>query len=458
MENTASEVWADSCAHLKEVLSGDVYERWIAVITARERTDDTLCLTAPNGFYQQWLEENYLPLIKTAVATVCGKNLTISFDVEQNRRLQPEPAPAPTVTSQKKKSSRSSTSKRMAPKNSNNLILNPNYTFESFIVGPSNNFPHAASLAVAQSPAKAYNPLFIYGGVGLGKTHLMQAIGHAILSKNSRSKIRYITSEIFLNEYIDALKKSSLVDFRKRYRGTDVLLIDDIQFLAGKDRMQEEFFHTFNVLFDAHKQIVITCDRPASEIPGLEQRLVSRFEWGLVTDLEVPDVETSIAILRKKQEMLNIQLPNEMLIYMAERIRSNVRRLEGALIRAASYTSLTGYPLTIESLHKLLRGTFEQEKKESISVDKIQRIVAEHYSIQLGDLSRKGRSKQIAFPRQVAMYLSRTLTEQSSPIIGEAFGRDHATVLYSCRKITEQLAKDSSLRETISTLNGKLAK
>lgn len=450
MNNTATELWSKSCKHLAGILSSDIYDRWIALIEARSWEENHLQLAVPNGFYQHWLEENYLPLIKDAVATVCGQNLDISILVEQlDRKSTPEetprtPPPAPPAAN------------RVPAKPGDAPKLNPNYTFESFVVGPSNNFAHAAAMAVAQSPAKAYNPLFIYGSSGLGKTHLMQAVGHAVYARKNRAKVCYMSSETFVNEYIDALMNKRLADFRKRYRSVDVLLIDDIHFLGSKEQMQEEFFHTFNVLFDAHKQIVLTSDRPASEIPNLEQRLVSRFEWGLVTDLNVPDVETSIAILRKKQMLLNIQLPDELLCYMAERIRSNIRRLEGALIRAASYSSLTGRQLTIESLDNLLRTIFDQEKKEDLSVERIQRIVAEHYDIRLSDMARKCRTQTVAFPRQVAMYLCRTLTEQSTPTIGEAFGRDHATVIYACRKVTERLSCEPALRETISKLNQKL--
>lgn len=452
MSNTATELWSKSCKHLAGVLSRDIYDRWIGLIEARSWEDNHLQLAVPNGFYQHWLEENYLPLIKDAVATVCGQNLDISILVEQiDRKVTPEESVRPDPVS-----AHPSASGHPAAKTTEAPKLNPNYTFESFVVGPSNNFAHAAAMAVAQSPAKAYNPLFIYGSSGLGKTHLMQAVGHAVFARKKNAKVCYITSETFVNEYIDALQKGRLIDFRKRYRSVDVLLIDDIHFLTGKERMQEEFFHTFNVLFDAHKQIVLTSDRPASEIPNLEQRLVSRFEWGLVTDLDFPDVETSIAILRKKQQQLNIQLPDELLAYMAERIRSNIRRLEGALIRAASYSSLTGRQLTIESLDTLLRSIFDQEKKEELTVERIQRTVAEHYDIRLGDMTRKCRTQTVAFPRQVAMYLCRTLTEQSTPIIGEAFGRDHATVIYACRKVTERLSCEPALRETISKLNQKL--
>jgi chromosomal replication initiator protein len=337
-------------------------------------------------------------------------------------------------------------------------VLNPNYTFDTFIIGPSNNFAHAACMAVSQSPARAYNPLFIYGGTGLGKTHLMQAIGNSVLERQKDASICYKTCESFTNEYIDAIQNRSLTAFRKRYRQADLLMIDDIHFLAGKERMQEEFFHTFNALFDQHKQIILTCDRPASEIPGLEHRLVSRFEWGLVTELEPPDVETRIAILRRKQQMHHVQLPDHVLEYIAERIRSNIRRLEGALVRAASYTSLTGRELNRESLEYLLRDTLDQEQQEKVTIEGIQRAVAEFYDIRLADMTSKRRPQSVAMPRQVAMYLSRQLTQHSFPMIADAFGKNHATVLHACRLIGEKMDKDDNLRRAVTSLQQKMSR
>jgi len=322
---SAEAVWAKACKHLRETLSKDVFDRWIAVIEARTLGEEQLVLSVQNNFYQSWLEENYLSLIQDAVALAHGSKLDIAFAISRSEAAAPEPVETVVRPPERERPG-------PAPVRQ---TLNPKYTFDSFVVGPSNSFPHAASLAVAQSPGRAYNPLFLYGGVGLGKTHLMQAIGHSV-GANSRANIAYVSCEAFTNEYIDALQRKALVQFRKKYRNVDVLLIDDIQFLGGKERMQEEFFHTFNALFDSHKQIVLTCDRPASEIPGLEHRLVSRFEWGLVTELETSDVETRIAILRNKQEQMNLNLPEEIINYLAEKIRSNIRRLEGALIRAVS--------------------------------------------------------------------------------------------------------------------------
>jgi chromosomal replication initiator protein len=277
------------------------------------------------------------------------------------------------------------------------------------------------------------------------------------VQSRSNARVAYLSSEKFTNKYIDALQKGSLVDFRKKYRNIDVLLIDDIHFLSGKERLQEEFFHTFNSLFDNHKQIVLTSDRPASEIAGLEHRLVTRFMWGLVTELETPDVETRIAILRKKQEQLNLSLPDEAVLYIAEHIRSDIRRLEGALIRATSFTSLTGRDLSIQALESLLRDTLDQEKQEALTIERIQRTVADYYDIRLADMSSNRRPQSIAFPRQVAMYLCRTMTNYSLPAIGDAFARNHATVMHACKLITSCIQKDAEFRHTLSILDQKLS-
>ena len=335
--------------------------------------------------------------------------------------------------------------------------LNPRYTFDTFIVGQSNNFAHAAALAVAQSPARAYNPLFMYGGVGLGKTHLMQAIGNYAV-EHLDANVCFISSEAFINEYIEALQHKALVQFRKKYRHCDILMIDDIQFLGGKNAMQEEFFHTFNTLFDNHKQIVFTCDRPAAEIPGLEQRLVSRFEWGLVTELELPDIETRIAILRNKEEQLNISLSADNLYFIAENIRSNIRRLEGALIRVASYASLIGKELQREDLERLLRDTIDQEHQTTVlAMETIQRSVAEYYDIRFSDIIGKRKPTSIVVPRQIAMYLCRNMTDHSLPTIGEAFGRNHATVLHACRVLEKRMQEEPNIRHTISILSQRLS-
>ena len=335
--------------------------------------------------------------------------------------------------------------------------MNPRYTFESFVVGQNNQYAQAASKAVADTPAKTYNPLFLYGGVGLGKTHLMQAIGQAMLAKKKNLRVIYISSERFTNEFIDAIQHSTLVKFRKKYRLADVLLIDDIQFLAGKERSQEEFFHTFNALFDGHKQIVMSSDRPPSEIANLEGRLVSRFEWGLTAELQPPDIETRMAILRKKAETMHIKLAPEIFEFLAKRIRTNVRRLEGALMRVASFASLSGRSLTQENVEHLLKDILQEEARRTVTIDQIQRRVAEHYDIRLADMTSKRRPANIAFPRQVAMYLARELTKSSLNEIGDAFGgRDHGTVLHAHRLVKQRIKDEEKTRQVLSLLDSEL--
>ncbi len=453
----ATAIWSRACKHLRETLSKDVFDRWIAVIEAKDLSGDQLVLRVANNFYQNWLEENYFSLIQDAVTAASSVELKVALEVDRNQiapvmqAIEPVVAPLPDVPAA---STPSPSSSRVAK---SSVALNSKYTFDKFVVGSSNSFPHAASLAVAQSPGRAYNPLFLYGGVGLGKTHLMQAIGNYVLAQ-SKASICYVTSESLLNEYIDAIQKKGLVQFRKKYRTADVLLIDDIQFLGGKERMQEEFFHTFNALFDNHKQIVMTCDRPASEIPGLEHRLVSRFEWGLVTELELPDVETRIAILRNKQDQLNVKIPDEVLNYLAENIRANIRRLEGALIRVVSFSSLTGKPINIQSVEYLLRDTLDQEQQSVLTVEEIQKVVSEFYDIRMGDMSSNRRPQAIAFPRQVAMYLSREMTAQSLPAIGKAFNKNHATVMHACKLVGERLKNDATFRQSMMLLQQRLSR
>jgi chromosomal replication initiator protein len=327
------------------------------------------------------------------------------------------------------------------------------------VVGSNNEFAFAASKAVADAPGKAYNPLFLYGGVGLGKTHLLQAIGQHIVGNKKSSRVAYVSSEKFTNEYIEAIQNNKLVAFRKKYRQSEVLLIDDIQFLAGKERIQEEFFHTFNALHESHKQIVLTCDRPASEIQGLEQRLVSRFEWGQTADVQAPDVETRIAILNKKAQIMGVTLPEDIIIFIATHIRTNIRRLEGALVRVTSFASLTGRKLTVEVVENLLREILHEEGRLTISIEVIQKKVAEHFDIRLADMTSKRRPENIAFPRQIAMCLSRQMTECSLNTIGEAFGgRDHGTVLHACRLVKDRMEVDANVRQVVHYLEKQLAR
>ena len=434
------------------MLSGDTYNLWFAPLRVAVMDNNAVTLQVANDFCEVWLKDNYLGLLQDVLAHVSGRSLQVKFKVAT------APSPVVCVTpagGAKARTHEPAATERAAGHGENNF--NPKYTFETFVVGNNNNFAHAAALAVAQAPGKSYNPLFLYGGVGLGKTHLLHAIGQAVASQKKGARVAYLTSEKFTNEYIDAIQNNQLVRFRKKHRQTEVLLIDDIQFLAGKERIQEEFFHTFNALHEAHKQIVMTCDRPASEIQNLEHRLVSRFEWGLVTDLQPPDVEVRLAILHKKARLMGVELPEEVTSFLANRIRTNIRRLEGALIRVASYASLTGKKLTIEVVEGLLREVLHEEGRFSINIESIQKKVAEHFDLRLADMTSKRRPENIAFPRQIAMFLSRQMTESSLNTIGEAFGgRDHGTVLHACRLVKGRMDVDPNVRQVVNYLEKQL--
>jgi chromosomal replication initiator protein len=452
---SAEKVWTSAQDVLRSVLNADLFNLWFASIEAVQIEEETIVLKVANDFCELWLTDNYLGLIQDALMHAAGRQLKIKFQIASSSGPQPGSSKASaqpvTVTV---KEPEEATERALA---SREVLFNPNNTFDTFVVGNNNQFAHAAAVAVAQAPGKSYNPLYFYGGVGLGKTHLLHAIGHYVITHKKGARVAYLSSEKFTNEYIDAIQNNQIARFRKKYRQTDVLLIDDIQFLAGKERIQEEFFHTFNTLHEGHKQIVLTCDRPAGEIQNLEQRLVSRFEWGLVTDLQPPDVETRVAILRKKEKTLGVVLPDEIINFVAGRIRSNIRRLEGALIRVASYASLTGRRLTIEMVEGLLRDVLHEEGRFSISIETIQKRVAEHFDIRLADMTSKRRPENIAFPRQIAMFLSRQLTESSLNTIGEAFGgRDHGTVLHACRLVKDRMEVDASVRQIVGYLEKQL--
>jgi chromosomal replication initiator protein len=448
MPTTADKIWAGAQQKLRSMLSADTYDLWFARLRANALENDCIILEVGNDFCEVWLKDNYKGLLQDVLTSTSGQPMHVKFKVVGGNTLANPVA----VHAQKAKAAEAP-----AEKVTGDLLFNPKNTFDSFVVGNNNNFAHAAALAVAQAPGKSYNPLFLYGGVGLGKTHLLHAIGQHITGNRKGAKVSYVSSEKFTNEYIDAIQNNQLVRFRKRYRQSEVLLIDDIQFLAGKERIQEEFFHTFNALHEAHKQIVLTCDRPASEIQNLEQRLVSRFEWGLVTDLQPPDIETRLAILRKKAKFMGVELPEEVINFLAQRIRANIRRLEGALIRVASYASLTGKKLTIEVVEGLLREVLHEEGRFSINIEVIQKRVAEHFDIRLADMTSKRRPENIAFPRQIAMFLSRQMTESSLNTIGEAFGgRDHGTVLHACRLVKDRMSVDANVRQVVSYLEKQL--
>ena len=458
MEKNFGLIWKSIAEAIAGQVSVDTFQRWFTAVELSHADEENLTLQVPNNIYQLWIETNYMPLVQSAVLTVLGSPRQVRFRVaagvgEKPGEVEPLRIAEPAAPSSRAGGRESQAAAPHTPANG----MNPRNTFDSFVVGANNQFGHAAALAVAQSPAKTYNPLFVYGGVGLGKTHLMQAVGQHIASRNKGTRVLYISSERFTNEFIDAIQNSTLVKFRKRYRQADVLLIDDIQFLAGKERSQEEFFHTFNTLFDGHKQIVLSSDRPPSEIANLEARLVSRFEWGLTAELQPPDVETRVAILRKKAQMLHVKLDNEIIEFLAQRIRTNVRRLEGALMRVASFVSLSGRELTSEVIEHLLKDILQEEAKRSITIDQIQRRVAEHFDVRLADMTSKRRPANIAFPRQIAMYLSRELTKSSLSEIGEAFGgRDHGTVLHAHRLVKGKIKDEEKIRQVVSLLDSQL--
>ncbi|HLW34475.1 MAG TPA: chromosomal replication initiator protein DnaA [Chthoniobacterales bacterium] len=447
MDEKCTQLWQKLSAALKPHVSADTFKRWFSAVELAAVTPKALSFRVPNNIYQYWIESNHMAALEAAVLTALGEPRQIEFISSESPINDSEPAAT----------SKQTHSVNDAKPATSSFGLNPRNTFESFVIGPNNEIAHAAALAVAQSPARTYNPLFIYGGVGLGKTHLMQAIGQYVIAKKKNTKVIYLSSELFINEFIDAIQHNNLVKFRKRYRQADLLCIDDIQFLGGKERSQEEFFHTFNTLFDGHKQIVLSCDRPASEIANLEHRLVSRFEWGLTAELQPPAIETRLAILRKKARGMQIKLPDQIFEFLANRIRSNVRRLEGALMRVASFASLSGKALTQEVIEHLLKDILQEEARTSITIEQIQRKVAEHFDVRLADMTSKRRPASIAFPRQVAMYLARELTKSSLNEIGDAFGgRDHGTVLHACKLVKRRMKEQDSIRQTISFIDSSL--
>ncbi len=432
-------IWNTVRDTLREKLGETVFETWIAPLQCKNQSKETVTIEAPDIFFCEWIEKHYKLALSQAFGSVTKSQPSVLLEVSgQTPRPTipaPETAPAPPES---------------AFEPHERAGLNPRYTFDNFVIGPSNRHAHAYSLAVAESPAKSYNPLFIYGGVGLGKTHLMQAICHHIRQKNGpQTKICYTSSEKFMNELILAIKDRSTHEFRQKYRGLDVLVIDDVHFFAGREATQEEFFHTFNALYDEHKQIIMSSDRPPREIANLQDRLVSRFGWGLATDIQPPDMETRVAILKKKIEREPVQVPDDVLFFIAQLIRTNIRELEGALVRTIAYALLEEEPITLGLAKHVLKDLLKEPKK-LITVDFIQRCVAEEFGISLYDLKTKRRTRTIVLPRQIAMYLSRELTDLSFPEIGGFFGgKDHTTVLHACNKIKEVVRTDEVLQRQI---------
>jgi chromosomal replication initiator protein len=468
MSDQPQALWLAAQQTLRGMLKTELYNLWFAPVTARCLDGDTLTLEVADEFCEFWLKDNYLDVLRSVVSRAAIRPIHVTFAIRPAESAAAaaadsaadRPMAAETLIERVAPSEFRSTEPavREIPRKSEPLF-NPNNTFETFVVGSNNHHAHAACMGVAQKPGHTYNPLFLFGGVGLGKTHLLQAIGHHVLANKKNARIGYLSCERFTNEFIEALQNSQLPKFRKKHRELDVLLIDDIQFLQGKERIQEEFFHTFNALHDSHKQIVLTCDRPASEIQGLEQRLISRFEWGMTADLKAPDVETRLAILNKKAAALSVRLPDQIITFLANRIRTNVRRLEGALVRVAAYAQLSGKALDLETVETLLREILQEEGKVAISVSEIQKRVADYFDIRLADMTSKRRPENIAFPRQIAMYLTRQLTEHSLSAIGESFGgRDHGTVLHACRQVRDRMEVEAKVRQDVGYLEKQLTR
>lgn len=431
--NELLELWTQTLNILEKRINKHSFETWLKPIKPISYNNNKLVIETPSQFSKSWLSDRYAPLIKKVFQELTNYETEVQFVLagEVNNDLN----------------------NKDTYEELNSTHFNPKYTFDTFVVGNSNRFAHAACLAVAELPAKAYNPLFIYGGVGLGKTHLMHAIGQYTLKNNKSKKVSYASSEQFTNELINAIRYDKTVEFRNKYRSMDILLVDDIQFLAGKESTQEEFFHTFNTLYEANKQIIISSDRPPKDIPTLEDRLRSRFEWGLITDIQPPDLETRIAILRKKAQQEDLSIPDECIYFIADNIQSNIRELEGALIRVIAYATLNREKITAELTAEVLKDMLPTKKPKQITTALIQEVVASYFNIRVEDFKAKKRTRLVAFPRQIAMYLVRELTDLSLPKIGEAFGgRDHTTVIHACDKITEELQHNYELQEKIKEL------
>lgn len=437
-------LWDRIKAKIRSEVNDQSFMTWFAPTVQESYRDDTLTVKVPNKFFKDWLSENYRDVVQEAAKGIAGQECTVNFHIQEGRR-QRAPAdgrqlPLPEVRSLQ----------HGLPS------LNLKYTFESFVVGSSNQFAHAACLAVAQSKSRTYNPLFIYGGVGLGKTHLLHAIGHRFLEKNPGAKLSYLSSETFMNELINSIRYDRMHSFRNRYRNMDLLMIDDIQFIAGKEKTQEEFFHTFNSIYESHKQIIISSDKVPKDIPDLEERLRSRFEWGLIADIQTPDLETKMAILRKKADQNNIHLPDDVALFIAKSIKSNIRELEGSLIRLGAYASLSDQEITVDFTREILKDTLASLDR-TVTVDAVKKEVASFFGLKVSELISKRRTQNIVFPRQVAMYLCRRLTDNSLPVIGKSFGgRDHSTVIHSVNLVEQKLENNVEIKNSIDVIAKRL--
>jgi chromosomal replication initiator protein len=459
-------VWDSILARVETKINRHSFYTWFKPSSFLSETGDLVRVRVPNPVFRDWLTKHYAGLINEALAELDRPMVQIEFVAETPAAgpISAAAEAAPVIPAEETEEASEATAPDWVPAGDGappantapGVGLNLRYTFDTFVVGPSNQFAEAASRAVAEAPARSYNPLYIYGGVGLGKTHLMHAIGHYVLRNNPHFKLTYISTERFMNEMINAVKTDRVIDFRERYRGVDMLLVDDIQFLAGKEGTQNEFFHTFNALYDAQKQIVLSSDCPPNEIPSLEERLRSRFEWGLIADIQPPDLETKVAILKKKAEAESVPLPDNVAIYIAEKIKSNIRELEGSLIRLIAYASLTNREVTISLAQEVLKNVIGQDER-AVTVDMIQKSVADYYQLKVVDMRARNNSKSVALPRQIAMYLCKTLTHASLPEIGRSFGgKHHSTVIHSIRKIETLRKKDRDFNNVINMLTDRL--
>jgi chromosomal replication initiator protein len=449
-EPTADNLWDAISGRLRETISETTYDTWFAYAEPRSLADGRLVVSVPNDFTRDWIESHFQGFVAGAARETLGRDVAVSFAVsERPAPAGPSPPPVQVDSEQEQDPAFRETE----------VELNSKYTFDLFVIGSSNRFAHAAALAVAEAPAQAYNPLFIYGGTGLGKTHLLQAIGQYVRQHSRRLTMRYVTSETFMNDFIDSLRDKRIEGFKRRYRNYDLLLIDDIQFFEGKERIQEEFFHTFNSLYEGGAQIIISSDRPPREIATLEERLRSRFEWGLLTDIQPPDLETRIAILRKKVNTEQIAVTDpEVLTFVAGRVSSNIRELEGALTRVVAFSSLTDRPMTVELAEHVLKDVFPQgDAVPDVTIPRIQELVSQRFGVTMEELVSPRRSQSVAYPRQVAMYLSRELTDSSLPKIGKEFGgRDHTTVIHATSKITRLIREDRSVYNLVQELTARI--
>ncbi|HET7566375.1 MAG TPA: chromosomal replication initiator protein DnaA [Gaiellaceae bacterium] len=445
IELTAEGLWSEISGRLRGALNDATYSTWFGEVAGLELAGETLVLGVPNEFTRDWIEGHFRGLIGAAVRDILGSERPLELRVAHESEVEPDTEPAKPVV-------------QRLPVRPESGGFNAKYTFDSFVIGSSNRFAHAAALAVAEAPAQAYNPLFIYGGTGLGKTHLLQAVAQYVSEHSSELSVRYVTSETFMNDFINSLRDKRIEGFKQRYRAYDVLLIDDVQFFEHKERIQEEFFHTFNSLYEAGSQIAMSSDRPPREISTLEERLRSRFEWGLITDIQPPDLETRIAILRKKVKVDGIQVhDDQVLTFIASRVSTNIRELEGALTRVVAFSSLTGRPMTVELSQDVLRDVFPQGEAAEVSIKRIQELVAERFNLTLDELCGDKRPQNIVYPRQVAMYLSRELTDSSLPKIGKEFGgRDHTTVIHATSKIARLIREDRSVYNLVQELTARV--